>query len=61
MPDHKTSDNTETPEKFKHPTDSTATDERGGKAVRGWENIDKKGHRQDEGDEAEEREGQKGL
>ncbi len=38
----------------------TATDQSGGKAVRGWENIDKKGHRQDEGDTADEREGQKG-
>lgn len=42
------------------PSEETATDQQRGKTVRGWENIDKKGHDKGEGDEPEEREGQKG-
>ena len=38
----------------------TATDERGGKAVRGWEDIDDEGHDQGYGDRDEERDGTTG-
>lgn len=38
----------------------TAIDERGGKAIRGWENIDQKGHDQSNGDAPEDRDGTNG-
>lgn len=39
----------------------TATDQRGGKTVRGWEDIDQKGHDKGHGDKTSERDGQTGI
>lgn len=42
------------------PADNTATDERDGKTVRGWEDIDKAGHDKGYGDKGDERDGTTG-
>lgn len=61
MPKPQPGDNKDLPSPFQDDkAGQTATDQRGGKAVRGWEDIDADGHTQGHGDQKSERDGQKG-
>jgi hypothetical protein len=61
MPEPKPGDNKDLPSPFKEDkAGQTATDQRGGKTMRGWEDIDRKGHQKGHGDKGRDRDGQKG-
>ena len=61
MPDRKPDPGKDIPDPMRDDkAGQTAINQRGGKAVRGWEDIDQHGHEKGHGDEPDERKGQKG-